>query len=506
MADFKIKDKQEIKDDFLRTIKRGLINRGIENPNVGKGTLFDLVADGFSDFGALVYDGILTSANACLPDSALGDDLIRLARNKGLSLSPAGPSSGLISFTASVDSPIAFATGLQLIDQTGLLYNVTVGGSFDSTQYLNVSSVDTGTQTNLEKGATLRWLNPPAFVDSNATVVGLTPDSSEGLTGGVDAETIEGLRTRLLAIEAGPPNAGENYTSVNAFAEKSSSAVQKAFSYPGVYGPGTAHIAVVRAPTATSKTRDIDSLIMANQVIPGVIGEMAEFTDITVTTVTNVNCDISIAILLPTAKSAIPAGPGGGWYDSTPFPLPKSPFGFAAVTVENSNKMTLESYYAPVVGARVCYVSPLNWKVYHSKIVSFTFNGGSEYTIVIDNGFFYDDSTSEAIRNGDWIFPDAVNMDIYVNGLLTAFASLGPGQKTNSIGVLPRAYRKPLVNISFPCDISGRFIKTFTQNVGDEVYDVNFVVTNPDTCPLNNNYKEPPNILVPNKIAFYQAA
>jgi uncharacterized phage protein gp47/JayE len=505
MADFKIKDKQEIKDDLLRTIKKGLINRGIENPNVGKGTLFDLIADGFSDFGALVYDGISASANACLPDSALGDDLIRLARNKGLTLSPAGPSSGLISFTASIDTPIGFISGLQLIDNNGLIYTVTVGGSFDSTQYINISSVDTGTQTNLEKGATLRWTNPPPFVDSIATVVGLTPDSTEGLTGGVDAETIEGLRTRLLALEAGPPNAGENYTSVNSFAEKASSAVQKAFSYPGVYGPGTAHVAVVRAPTATSKTRDIDSLIMSTQVIPNVLGEMAEFTDISVTTVNNIECNISVGLLLPTAKTAIPAGPGGGWYDARPFPLtPLS--GFSSVTVISSNEMTVNSYYPPVIGGRVCYVSPLNWKIYHSKIVTVHFDMFNNYTITLDNGFFYDDATGEAIRNGDWIFPDAVNMDTYIAALLKAFASLGPGQKTDFAGLLPRAYRKPLVNITFPCDISGRFIKTFTQNVGDEVYDSAIIYSSPSECPLNENYQEPPNILVPNKIAFYQSA
>lgn len=503
MVDIQIKTKEQIRDDLLRTIRQGLLNLGIANPNVSEGTYDYLVCSAVGQEGALQYDGQLKATNACLPDTAQGEDLIRLAALKGLSLSPAGPSTGLINFTASITTQIGFVSGAQLIDPTGLTYFITIGGSFNATQKLNIQSTDTGESTNLAAGTTLRWVNPPPFVNQTATVAG-----PNGLTGGTNAEDIEDLRVRFLALEAGPPNNGENYTAVNLIAEQSSSAVQKAFSYPGVYGPGTAHVAVMRAPTLTSKNRDVDSSIMSTQVIPNVIGQLAEFTDVTVTTVTNILTDVSLGIEIPSSKLAIPAGPGGGWYDGTPFPVTPL-LGFSAVSVISSTQMDVNSSVAPVEGGHVCYVSSTNWKIYHSVIVSFAFLGGITYRITLDKGFFKDDENNVVIQDGDWIFPDAVNMDTYILAVLEAFGSLGPGQKTEIIGLLPRGYRKPLVIISFPSDLTGKFLKTFQNNAGDEVVDVDYIKTivggNPNLTspPLNTIYQEPPNILVPQNIAFY---
>ncbi|MRG98203.1 baseplate J/gp47 family protein [Polyangium spumosum] len=496
MADpkeFTTKTREQIRGDYTRTVKNGLINLGIANPNVSEGTLDYIRGDALGAFGEEIYNLVSVKANAQLPDSALDDDLIRLAKIVGLDLRPAGPSQGFIILQTSVSVPVAIPAGSQLLDPAGLSYEVLVGGAYGSGDLVSIRAVDTGSRTNLPEGTTLRWSSAPPFVAATALV------ASGGLLGGVDQETIEGLRARLLDYYRNPPGGG-NWSQVNLTAENSSTFVQKSFAYPAVYGPSTLHVVVVGAPTTTNKSRTVPSDIVETVVKPAVLGAFPEFADIVVTSADSFTVATTFGLSLPTSKRASPPGPGGGWLDGTPWPTNAS-LGYAPVTTVNSAvDFFVNADAAPVVGQRVCYVSPTNYKLYRAKITQ-VFGGGPPYRIVIDTGFFRSNTTNDPLQTADWVFPDAERMDAYVAAVLNAFATMGPAEKTTIPGLLPRAYRKPQKEFSWPSQVGSYFLRALYES-GEEVFDADFNVT-PDVVPVVSGYPLAPYIAVPGLLAFY---
>ncbi|MDI3282107.1 baseplate J/gp47 family protein [Polyangium sp. 15x6] len=495
MADpkeFVVKTREQIRGDYTRTVKNGLINLGIANPNVSEGSLDYIRGDALGAFGEEIYNLVSIKANAQLPDSALDDDLIRLAKIVGLDLRPAGPSQGFLVLQTSVTVPVAIPGGAQLLDPAGLSYEVLVGGAYASGELVPIRAVDTGARTNLPEGTTLRWSSAPPFVSAVALV------ASGGLLGGVDQETIEGLRARLLDYYRNPPGGG-NWSQVNLTAENSSTFVQKGFTYPAVYGPSTMHVVVVGAPTATNKSRTVPSDVVETAVKPAVIGAHPEYADIVVTSADSYVVSVAFTLSLPSSRKASPPGPGGGWLDGTPWPTKSG--GPAPVTATNSSvDFFVAADAAPIVGQQICYVSPANFKFYRAKITQ-VFGGGSPYRVVVDTGFFLNDATNTSIQVGDWVFPDAERMDVYVAAVLSAFSSMGPAEKTTIPGLLPRAYRKPQKEFSWPSQVDSYFLRALYES-GEEVFDAGFL-TSPATVPVNPGYQLAPFIAVPGQLAFY---
>lgn len=486
-----IKSLDEIRDDYLRTYRNSLIKRGIENPVVGDGTEIHMRATALAQQVYVATSGIPVAANAQMPDTAQEDDLIRVARIYGLSLRPAGPSAGPLVLDSTIAGAVAIPTGAQLIDGSGFTYEVSVGGAFLDGEEMQITSVDTGTGTNLAEGTVLRWTAPPPFVQPTA-VVGVG-----GLTGGVDAEDIEGLRARLLERLQNPPN-GANWPAFNLAAEQSSTAVQKGFTYPACNGPSTVHVAVVTSPTATNKERDVNTIVMNTQVIPGVQAIIPEYAELLVTTVENVSVDVSVGISIPPAKTASPPGPGGGWTDGDPFPVFASQ-GYANVTaVTNSTAFSVNSDIAPLVGSEVCWISRDDWVFRTAAVVSFT--GTGPYAVVIDYPFTSANGVNIAV--GDFVFPNAEKMEVYVPALLEAFARLGPGQKTNLSGLLPRALRRPLVTQAWPSDLNQKFLNP-VRDSGDEVDTASYLYKSATSPALPAVITDPPKIFIPGRLAFY---
>jgi uncharacterized phage protein gp47/JayE len=483
-----VKTAEDIRDDYLRTIKEGLINLGITNPNVSEGTLDHIRGTALGQFGALLYQNIALKADAQMPDTAQAEDLIRLANIYHLSLRAAGPSSGTIVLDATITTSILIPTGSQLIDDKGLSYNVTVGGSYSDGEEIQITAVDTGAATNLAEGSTLRWVSPPPFVSPTALV------GSGGLTGGVDEETYEGLRTRILEKIRNPPGGG-NWSQLNQAAEDSTVAVQKSFAYPACEGRGTVHVAVVTSPTDSDKTRDVNSVILSTKIIPAVQAVVPEYFELVVTTVQNQNVDVAINISIPSATTASPPGPGGGWLSGTPWPT-YSALGYSNVTsVSSSTVFTVRCDSDPTIGVtQICWLNPNNWTLYRGTVTSFTGTFPS-VTVTVDTPF-------TGIAVGSFVFPDAELMQEYVNTLLEAFANLGPGQKTSQTGLLPRAYRRPLTTEAWPSDLNDQVLRRLTDN-NDTILSASYSYRNTTTPTLPSSISDGPYILVPRNLAFY---
>jgi len=478
---FNVKTLEQIRTDYLRTYREALIRRGVSDPDVSPGTEIYIHATALAqELSALGYNLQILAADV-LPDTAQGDGIVRHAALSGLSLRPAGGSTGPIVFDSTI-SPVAVALGAQLTDTSGLKYKVTVGGSYSDGYDIPIAAVDTGSATNLAEGSVLRWSTAPAYANSIALV------GAGGLTGGVDEETLEGLRTRTLDVLRAPPGSG-NASEVNAWAEASSPSVQKSFANPCANGPGTVHVAVLRAPTSTDKDRDIDSITLSTVITPYIQARLPEYVELTVTTVQNQDVSVSFGLSLPDYTTGL------GWLDQTPWPTNESQ-GYADVTaVTSSTVFTVDADVAPADGlTQICWLSPVTWTVKKAKVVSHSGSAGA-YTITIDTPF-----TDIAI--GDLITPQARNIDTYFDAVLSQFASLGPGEKTDLAGLLPRALRQPLTSQSWPAAIGPSVLK-FLVSTGDEILDVAYLYRSDTTPDLPTLITDPPFVLVPQGIAFY---
>lgn len=486
---FITKTSSQYRDDFLRSVSNALQTiAGIDNPNVSYGTDHYIIGEAIGKIAEMASYNAIVAADAQMADTATGTDLYRIAKIYGLSLRPAGGSTGYLALSAS--NTAAIASGQQLIDPSGLRYQVIVGGSYSDQDSVPIGAIDTGSGTNIAAGTSLRWVSPPAFVDGKAAV------ATGGLTGGVDAEGDEGLRSRLLE-RLRNPSGGGNWAQFAAAAEASSTAVQKAFVYPAYNGPSTVMVSVTGAPTSTNKSRNVNSLLVSGTVTPAVKAMCFEGVEVIVTTVQNYPTMVSIGLALPAAATSSPPGPGGGWLDGSPFPdfSPNS----AVYDLTSTTTFTVYSNTAPLDGvSRFVYVGS-TWDVFHCKVVSSVAGPAPNlWTVTVDTPCI-------GIQVGDWIFPDAVNMDKYIEGLLSVFGALGPGEITSNSNLLPYAYRRPYVSTSWNSDIGPSIIK-FLSGLGDEVLDVQYLLPASATSPpLPASITDGPYILTPypSHIGFY---
>lgn len=485
---FKSKTAAQFRDDFLRTLKNGLIQLGIDNPDISFGTEYYVLGETIGKIAEQASYNAIVAADAQMADTATGEDLYRIAAIYKLALKPASGSSGFLVFDTSNSS--AVISGSQLIDPSGLRYEVAIGQLYANGDLIPINAIDTGTSTNLTSGTQLRWVSPPPFSSPTALV------STGGLTGGVNAEIDEELRARLLALLRNPPGGG-NWPQFADLAEKSTSSVQKAFIYSAFNGPSTVLVSVTRAATSTNKNRDVAALTLTQTVLPAVAAGIFEGINLQLTTVQNQAIDVSFGLVLPSAITASPPGPGGGWIDGLPFPSPKSGNKYSVVTaVVNSTLFTVESHYAPIVGSSIVYIDKTTWTVVHAKVIAFASAGSELYSVAVDTPCIN-------IAVGNWIFPDAVNMDTYINTILNSFNALGPGQIVDINGLLPYAYRRPLVTLApWFSDITQTFFKNLI-NAEEEVFDVQLLYA-PTTSPqLPSDVLDGPYILVPNNFGFY---
>lgn len=139
--------------------------------------------------------------------TATGDRIIRHASERGLTLQSATQSTGRIIVTGVANSPVSQGStlavnggGTYTTDSNVFLSSLNDQGVDDGTGFalVDITSVDFGQSSNLEAGEQLRFQSPILGVDDTAFV------DSDTVSGGTDAEDLEGLRDRNLDIIQNP--------------------------------------------------------------------------------------------------------------------------------------------------------------------------------------------------------------------------------------------------------------------------------------------------------------
>jgi uncharacterized phage protein gp47/JayE len=157
MADlntFVARDSGTIRDGILRALRTGLIRLGVANPNVAPGSDYYVFASAIANQCVVAEANAILKADAVMPDTAVGDDLARIATVFGLSKQPAAGSVGTVVLSSSASTTVA--TGAQLIDGSGLAFQVTTGGTYANGASIPIAAVATGSATNHAAGDVLR--------------------------------------------------------------------------------------------------------------------------------------------------------------------------------------------------------------------------------------------------------------------------------------------------------------------------------------------------------------
>ena len=190
---------------------------------------------------------LLYFVKQALPDTAEGAWLERWGSIYNLPRLAAVGGSATLGLRVTGTVGAAVTVDSELTHEDGTLYKVTTvgavigaGGSVD----VDVEATSTGLATNKAVGEVLSFTSPPTNVDTEATVV-------VALTNGLDIETYDAYRVRLLAHIGDPPEGGAIHD-YEAWAKRIAG-VSSAYVWAHRRGRGTMDVAVLSSGTGSAR-------------------------------------------------------------------------------------------------------------------------------------------------------------------------------------------------------------------------------------------------------------
>ncbi|ROH88673.1 baseplate J/gp47 family protein [Stagnimonas aquatica] len=182
-----------------------------------------------------VYGALSARASQSVPYTATGIDLEGWASIWGVTRKQPTGASGTA--TATGASGVLIPAGTRLQSAAGAVYSVDVDVStVAGAAVLQLTAVEVGSLGNQPAGAVLTWVNTPTGLASTATV------DADGLAGGANLESDDGLRARLLARIQAPGHGGNAADYLNWALEVP--AITRAWVFPLYDGPGTVRLYV----------------------------------------------------------------------------------------------------------------------------------------------------------------------------------------------------------------------------------------------------------------------
>lgn len=159
------------------------------------------------------------------------------ATEYGLEMSSGTKATGTATVTGTVGATIDANTKLQSTD--GYIYIITAALTLSSTTgTIGFEAEEVGDVYNDDAGITLMFVSTPTNIQSEVTV------SSSGITGGVNAETADQVRERVLRRKRFPPHGGALFDYETWMKEVSG--VTRAWAFDQYMGNGTVGCAFVR--------------------------------------------------------------------------------------------------------------------------------------------------------------------------------------------------------------------------------------------------------------------
>lgn len=483
----------ETRDGMLRTIKLGLARAGI-TVNVLPGSDYYIRCEALARRLMVAYANNKIALEDYNPLTARGEALVQIAAVFGVLKRPASGGTGYVTIVSS--STVIIPAGYQAVAPNGELYEAITGGSVANGDNVELKAVGTGKRTNQPVGTKLVWTSAAVGALSNVATV-----AAGGIDGGNDTDTDEVLRQRLLDRLANP-SVGGNAANVKATCEDASAGVEAAYVYDAARGPSSVDAAV----TKEGGDRTLSSATVAlcrSRLIAALPGHVS----VNVTSVDAQGVDVVLRATLPEAVAA--GGAGGGWRDGVPWPqgTPAAGTDDGKVTAYSAPTATVRTTTAPVVGNNIGIWDAVG-QVMHEYTITTVGGVSGAYTIKVQGlegaAGFKADPTDAYVSAG------AQNLAGYAAQMLSEVEALGPGEKTASLELLPRARRYPTASNKHPRDLDNRILGNLQKAYPELVTEYGLRLATGTTTTLTgpsipNTTTDPPKILVLKQFAIWKA-
>lgn len=492
----------EIRDDFLTDIRieaRKYATEDEVDRVTRPGTDWFILATAVGNLGLLQYSNIATADSNTSVLYASGNSLDEWRSTFGLSEISSAPSSGRLVVSLQPANAVVNFNNHEFVlpnGKRGKVAGVVVGVTDQGE--VPVTTIDAGSDCNLAAKSIVRFVSPPPNVKSEAKVSVNSP-----LTGGVDKETDERKRDRILNRLQTIP-AGGNWGYAIEQAMNALATVQYAFVYPALGGPASEKVVVVRDIDPDSYVFARSLSTQATSIVRDALhSTMPDDIEIVVASVAEQGTSVTISMTLPVAASA--GGNGLGWLDAAPWPPLAGGQTRVTITAISADGLTITLDAAtatvPLVNQHIAWWSKVDQQFYTRTIaLTITLIPGA-YVIAVDQPLVDHNNTLASV--GEYISPTSTNIVAYGNTWRDSMRRLGPGENTADPNRIPRALRHPFISDEWPSTLTVRqLVDMLDAHV--EISDAAWTFRSLTAPSVPGAVATAPNILVPVDFGIYK--
>jgi hypothetical protein len=433
------------------------LDAGIDPPPTQPGGDWDLKFTATCNRFSTVVAAVQTYDNASNPLVATGAELDELLNADGHPQVLPAPGSGQLLCVVSgyCDIPV----GLKF-QANGMKGSVTrpinlANGSIA----VDVSMDTTGILTNLTTGTKVRWMNQPANLATEATVIAT-------FTGGTGAESEDRKRLRLMTGRRNPPGSA-NPSQYILEALNTSGAIADAVGYSALGGPSSIKIALVSNTSVATRA-------ISNSVVNSVAARYAEKfpttnTLVVVQSASDELIDVSLSLRLPVSGSGI-------WLASGP----STPLSVISMTTATQFRAQAVTGYGTgiLVGDVLAAWSLTTMSFATATVTSITAVTADTYDI--GTGLW--SGTDPTV--GTWISPACEGIADIATTWCDEMLKLGPGENVDSTDSrFPFASRSPDATDGSPMELSSLQTGNLQNKVRDVIAAGYLVTPNAPTIP-----------------------
>ena len=225
----------------------------VPNADVGPGTQPYVDASLAADSTQILVNDAIVIGNGTNLDTSTGTWLLQTGESEGVFKLPAAGGSGYIVITTAAGGSMIFQGDQVREPLSGLRFQVLQTAVYGDGAFVPIAGIDTGEETNLAAGTTVEFTSPRPGCVPIATV--FEQANGEGLTGGRGPETDDEYRDRVKLKRANPSASGNDAEYQQRIEAIPNVGVQKAFTYPAIFGPGTSAFVFTLRPSSPGDGR-----------------------------------------------------------------------------------------------------------------------------------------------------------------------------------------------------------------------------------------------------------
>lgn len=387
---------------------------------VGPGTQPGLDARVAADMQLVFHADVQAVGDTSLLRTRRGSQLDEVGEMEGVPRPPATGASGYVLARTAVGGATIFAGDFLTPKNSNMRYQCTTTALYANGAQVPVLGFDTGPDTNLDAGTELEWSNPRPGCLPSTTVW------SEGLTGGREEASDEEYIELIIDQRRNPPASG-NDAAYQAFVQNPTNhgvAVQKAFTYPAIVGPGTTAIAFLLRPSTPGGSR-VPSTAQIALVDAALRGSFPGDDGIFVLQVAEQATAVALGVTWKTAAAPfVDAAPWPTWIPGSPVAVD----GAVAISASAMRVTTSTTTDAPLVGQTIGVYNAAKARFARKQIASVvTVIAGKSWDLTFDlTGNASDGAFVPAA--GALVSPWSDSLDSVVPALTSFFDAMGPGE------------------------------------------------------------------------------